>query len=157
MQVNVLNELRKDKKMYDLLKQNSYWLKELNRNPGSLKDFKNHMKEKYHLRTTDKISDAIDNIDIIRQKNNGYILPTSLAKRDNVEKYYNIDNKILGEGSYGQVCIGTKNGEKFAIKRMKKDKLIDLKPLLLEAEISLSINHPNIITYYEIFEDLKYK
>ena len=38
---------------------------------------------------------------------------------------------------------------------MKKDKLIYLKPLLLEAEISLSINHPNIITYYEIFEDFK--
>ena len=125
--------------------------KNVNHNPKPKINFINEpsgIYEKYNI--TD------DNIDIIRQKNNGYILPTSLAKRDNVEKYYNIDNKILGEGSYGQVCIGTKNGEKFAIKRMKKDKLIDLKPLLLEAEISLSINHPNIITYYEIFEDLTY-
>ena len=65
MQVNVLMELKKDSKMFELLKYNSYWLKELNRNTQSLKRFKDEMKAKYHLRTTDKISDAIDNIDII--------------------------------------------------------------------------------------------
>ena len=80
--------------------------KNVNHNPKPKINFINEpsgIYEKYNI--TD------DNIDIIRQKNNGYILPTSLAKRDNVEKYYNIDNKILGEGSYGQVCIGTKNGK----------------------------------------------
>ena len=97
-----------------------------------------------------------DNINIVMSKNNGYILPTSLAKRDQVNKYYNIQTKVLGEGAYGQVCIGEKNGVNFAIKRMKKNKLKDLKPLLLEAEISLSIKHQNIITYYEIYEDLEY-
>ncbi len=65
MQVSALMELKKDKKMMDLLKYNSYWLKELNRNPLSVKMYKNDMKVKYRLRTTDKISDAIDNIDII--------------------------------------------------------------------------------------------
>lgn len=65
MQVNVLMELKKDPKMWELLKANSYWLKELNRNPTSIKSFREDMKRKYRLRTTDKISDAIDNIDLI--------------------------------------------------------------------------------------------
>ncbi|CDF11741.1 unknown [Mycoplasma sp. CAG:776] len=65
MQVNVLMELKKDKRMLDLLKYNSYWLKDLNRDPTSIKRYKENMKSKYRLRTTDKISDAIDNIDII--------------------------------------------------------------------------------------------
>ena len=58
-------ELKKDQKMWELLKYNSYWYKELNRNPLSLKNYKEDMKNKYRLRTTDKISDAIDNIDLI--------------------------------------------------------------------------------------------
>ncbi len=65
MQVHVLMELKKDKRMLDLLKYNSYWLKDLNRDPTSIKRYKENMKSKYRLRTTDKISDAIDNIDII--------------------------------------------------------------------------------------------
>ena len=93
-----------------------------------------------------------DNIELLKKKNNGYILPTNLARREQIEKYYNIKEKILGEGAYGQVCIGEKDGINFAIKRMKKNKLL----LLLEAEISLSIKHESIITYYEIFEDLEY-
>ena len=97
-----------------------------------------------------------DNIELLKKKNNGYILPITLAKRDKIENYYNIKEKLLGEGAYGQVCIGEKNGINYAIKRMKKIKLADLKALLLEAEISLSIKHENIITYYEIFEDLEY-
>ncbi len=65
MQVNALMDLKKDGKMYDLLKYNSYWLKDLNRNPLNIKNYKAQMKVKYRLRATDKISDAIDNIDII--------------------------------------------------------------------------------------------
>ncbi|MDE5539680.1 MAG: hypothetical protein K2J20_04265, partial [Bacilli bacterium] len=63
--MNALIELQKDTKMWDLLKYNSYWLKELNRNPASVKRFKENMKVKYRLRATDKVSDAIDNIDLI--------------------------------------------------------------------------------------------
>jgi len=65
MQVNTLLEIRKDKKMEELLKLNSYWIKELNRDYNNVKLFKNDMKIKYRLRTTDKINDAIDNIDLI--------------------------------------------------------------------------------------------
>ncbi len=65
MQLNALNEIKKEPKMWDLLKYNSYWVKDLNRDFTSVKKYKNDMKVKYRLRTTDKISDAIDNIDII--------------------------------------------------------------------------------------------
>ena len=65
MQVSALMELKKDPKMRELLKYNSYWLKDLNRDAASIKRYKNVMKANYHLRATDKISDAIDNIDII--------------------------------------------------------------------------------------------
>ena len=65
MQMRVLLEIKRDKKMWDLLKINSYWIKDLNRNSINIKRFKDDMKVKYKLRTTDKISDAIDNIDLI--------------------------------------------------------------------------------------------
>ena len=65
MQMRVLLEIKKDKKMWDLLKINSYWIKDLNRSSSNIKRFKDDMKVKYKLRTTDKISDAIDNIDLI--------------------------------------------------------------------------------------------
>ena len=51
--------------MWELLKINSYWIKDLNRSSSNIKRFKDDMKVKYKLRTTDKISDAIDNIDLI--------------------------------------------------------------------------------------------
>lgn len=65
MQMRALLELKKDKKMWELLKLNSYYVKELNRDANNVKRFKEDMKVKYKLRTTDKISDAIDNIDLI--------------------------------------------------------------------------------------------
>jgi len=65
MQVNTILELKKDKKMWELLKYNSYWLKDLNRDHLNIKKYKEEMKVKYKLRTTDKINDAIDNIDLI--------------------------------------------------------------------------------------------
>ena len=117
-------------------------------NPFSIENDTTGILQKYNYTDT--------NIESIRQKNNGYLLPTALAKRDDVNKYYNLHEAILGEGTYGQVCIGEKNGIKYAIKKIKKEKLKDIKSILLEAEISLQIKHENIITYYEIFEDSQY-
>lgn len=65
MQYIALMELKKDRKMWELLKENSYWVKELNRDPRNVRKYKEDMKVKYKLRTTDKISEAIDNIDLI--------------------------------------------------------------------------------------------
>ena len=65
--MNLLTQkkLEENQKMAELLKQNSYWFKELNRKDENYKNFVEQMKEKYHLKVTDKISDAIDNIDLI--------------------------------------------------------------------------------------------
>ncbi len=65
MDVFLQQKLTEDTKMAELLKLNSYWYKELNRNSEQYKNFVNAMKEKYHLKVTDKINNAIDNIDII--------------------------------------------------------------------------------------------
>lgn len=65
MKLELIQKIKNDKKMYDLLKLNSYWIKDLNRDPNNYKRFVQEMKTKYRLRATDKISDAIDNIDLI--------------------------------------------------------------------------------------------
>ena len=52
-------------KMYQYLKENSYWIKFLNRDPALYKEFESKMKELYKERPTDKISEAIDGIVMI--------------------------------------------------------------------------------------------
>ena len=88
--------------------------------------------------------------------NDGFILSPNISKRDNINKHYNIQQKILGEGASGVVCIGEKNGVQYAIKKIRKDKIKSFKPFISEAEISIQLKHENIITYYEIFEDSEY-
>ena len=50
---------------YNYLKENSYYIKKLNRNKNEFENFSNFVKDKYGLRVTDKISKTIDNIDLI--------------------------------------------------------------------------------------------
>ena len=52
-------------KLYTYLKENSYWIKYLNRDADVYKEFESKMKELYKERATDKISAVIDNIDLI--------------------------------------------------------------------------------------------
>jgi SMC interacting uncharacterized protein involved in chromosome segregation len=65
MEQSIINKLNEDEKMNNLLKQNSYWFKYLNRDSDNYFNFIKEMKDKYRLNTTDKISDVIDNIDLI--------------------------------------------------------------------------------------------
>ena len=65
MNITIQKKLENDPKMAELLKQNSYWIKYLNRSELNYKNFVEDMKNKYRLHMTDKISDAIDNIDLI--------------------------------------------------------------------------------------------
>ena len=58
-------KIKNNPKIYDLLKHNSSYIKELNRDPNSYKKFLSDMKDKYKLHITDRLNDAIDNIDII--------------------------------------------------------------------------------------------
>lgn len=60
----IINRLKKDK-YYEYLKENSHYIKDLNRYPQNYELFKNFVKDKYHLRITDKVSNAIDDIELI--------------------------------------------------------------------------------------------
>lgn len=65
MEIDLQRKLLEKPKMYQYLKENSYWIKYLNRNPDLYKEFESKMKELYHERVTDKVSNAIDQIDLI--------------------------------------------------------------------------------------------
>ena len=58
-------KLEQDPKMMSYLKENSYWYKYLNRNPNYYNIFIKSMKEKYKIKTTDKVNKAIDSIDTV--------------------------------------------------------------------------------------------
>ena len=90
----------------------------------------------------------------VHDSSDDYILPSSLAKRDDITKYYKLDSEILGQGASGTVCIGEKKGEKYAIKRINKMSIKSKSGIIKEAEFS-KLKHPNIIEYFDIFEDLK--
>lgn len=60
----ILENIKKDK-MYDYLKQNSFYIKDLNRNPLLYSTFKEYIKDKYHLRITDKVESIINDIETV--------------------------------------------------------------------------------------------
>lgn len=47
------------------LRYNSYWYKILIRNPEKINDFIKEVKEKYKLRTTDKIENVLDKMNMV--------------------------------------------------------------------------------------------
>ena len=82
-----------------------------------------------------------------------YILPESLSKRDNIEKYYQLFSTLLGTGGSSKIFVGRNQKGKFAIKQIMKGGVAKPEELIREAKISLQVNHKNIIKYYEIYED----
>ena len=64
MELNLQMKLKQNPKFYGYLKENSYYFKYLNRNSDNYSKFESDMKKLYKVRTTDKIQDVIDNIDI---------------------------------------------------------------------------------------------
>lgn len=60
----IIYNLQKDK-LLEYLKQNTYFIKELNRHPENYEQFKKIIKEKYNLRFTDKVSNVIDDIELV--------------------------------------------------------------------------------------------
>jgi len=65
LQINTLYSLKNDEKMREFLHDNSDWYKYLNRDFANYQKFVKAMKKKYKLNPTDKISSALDNIDLI--------------------------------------------------------------------------------------------
>ena len=106
--------------------------------------------------SSSKLNSYSDKYNSFSEKSGNYLLPQRLCKRDDIEKYYHLTQKILGKGVSGQVCIGQKDGKNYAIKRISKTNLNHGSLLVTEADISMQIKHENIMTYYEIFEDAQY-
>lgn len=65
MELNILYKIKSEKKYYDYLRTHSYWYKYLNRNPDNLKKFIDDYKKYSRLNTTNKVSDTINNIDMV--------------------------------------------------------------------------------------------
>ncbi len=65
MEYFLQQKLQEDKKFKKYFEENSNYIKYLNRNPAYYKTFMKEMKELYKERTTDKLSDAINTIDIV--------------------------------------------------------------------------------------------
>lgn len=66
MKKNVFDQINKDK-FYDYLKENSFYIKDLNRNPMFYNAFKEQIKTKYHLRMTDKVENVINDIEMVSE------------------------------------------------------------------------------------------
>ncbi len=58
--------IKNDPMLQRYLRENSYWYKNLNRNPKSIEYMIKQMKETYKLTTTDKINNLSDKLDLIK-------------------------------------------------------------------------------------------
>lgn len=69
--------------------------------------------------------------------------------------FYTLDQKKLGQGTYGSVCKGRNKdtGQIRAIKTISKSQVKNLERFRLEISIMKSLDHPNIIKLFETFED----
>ncbi len=65
MEIETQIKLRDNEKYFNYLKENSYYIKYLNRGSVTYEKFLNDMKIKYKERTSDKVSNFIDNIDLV--------------------------------------------------------------------------------------------
>lgn len=65
MEYGLYLKINEDKKLNRYLKENSHWIKELNRNPNNLKMFVDQMHVQYKDRPIDKFEDAIGTIEVV--------------------------------------------------------------------------------------------
>lgn len=74
-----------------------------------------------------------------------------------IDDYYQMDRRLLGEGSYGQVVKATDKTTKAlrAIKAIDTSKITDAKRFEDEVAIQQMLDHPNIVKLYEVFKDAK--
>lgn len=79
--------------------------------------------------------------------------------RENIRKVYKI-GKWLGRGQFGSVRVGSpfaNLNEKYAIKSVPREASEDyIRQLEKEFRILKAVDHPNIIKFYEAYQDQKY-
>ena len=66
MQVDVRLKIKSNPNLYRYLRENSYWYKYLNRSPLFLRRLEEEMKEKYRLRSVDKIENISNSLNLIK-------------------------------------------------------------------------------------------
>ena len=65
MQVETRLKIKSNPNLYRYLRENSYWYKYLNRSPIFLRRLEEEMKEKYRLRSVDKIENISNTMKMI--------------------------------------------------------------------------------------------
>eukprot|EP00922_Rhytidocystis_sp_ex-Travisia-forbesii_P049193 GHVS01073262.1.p1 GENE.GHVS01073262.1~~GHVS01073262.1.p1 ORF type:complete len:640 (-),score=81.16 GHVS01073262.1:387-2306(-) len=83
----------------------------------------------------------------------GFILSYSGPLTD----YYDVEQKKLGQGTYGSVCRAINKSTKSvkAVKTIAKSKVKNVERFRQEIAIMKSLDHPNILKLHETFEDHK--
>eukprot|EP00922_Rhytidocystis_sp_ex-Travisia-forbesii_P049190 GHVS01073259.1.p1 GENE.GHVS01073259.1~~GHVS01073259.1.p1 ORF type:complete len:657 (-),score=105.06 GHVS01073259.1:698-2668(-) len=83
----------------------------------------------------------------------GFILSYSGPLTD----YYEVEQKKLGQGTYGSVCRAINRSTKSvkAVKTIAKSKVKNVERFRQEIAIMKSLDHPNILKLHETFEDHK--
>ena len=87
-----------------------------------------------------------------------YLLPETIAKREDITNYYKLSKNIVSSGATSLLYIGENSQkEKFAVKRVVKSGIMKKQKMLIkEAELCFKLHHKNIIKYYEIYEDINF-
>ena len=85
----------------------------------------------------------------------------SKANVETLKALYEINMKVLGSGSYGKVFLAKNKKDetiRIAIKVIKKVNMSedDLLGLKREVAIMQQVDHPNIVKYFETYDDKKY-
>lgn len=65
MDITIIRKLSENKEYYNYLKENSFWIKILKRNPSMYTNFVKYVKEKYRLRTTDRLNNALETTEML--------------------------------------------------------------------------------------------
>ena len=66
MNLDIQFKLKSNPNYIKYIRENSWWYKLLSRNPNLFNEFTKEVKEKYKLRTVDKLNDAMNTIEMLQ-------------------------------------------------------------------------------------------
>ena len=90
----------------------------------------------------------------IKDISTDYLINNSI--RSPIKSKYKLLSSQIGHGSFVQVLMGIdKSGKKYAIKCIKKKKIVKGQLLANEIRIGTIMHHPNILGIKEVYEDMK--